>query len=78
VCTADGLHILIWNRTKKPLIIALSGMGWGLRGREDRGDLTNAQYKPNHNCHYESPPYNEYIQKKNYNKKKEHVTGQMK
>jgi hypothetical protein len=27
----DGLQILIWNRTKKPLAIALSGVerGWG-------------------------------------------------
>jgi hypothetical protein len=33
----------------------------GLRGREDGGDLTNLQYKPNHNCHCESPLYNEYI-----------------
>jgi hypothetical protein len=23
----DGLHILIWNRTMKPLAIALSGTG---------------------------------------------------
>jgi hypothetical protein len=25
----DGLHILIWNRTKKSLAIALSGVGKG-------------------------------------------------
>jgi hypothetical protein len=24
---ADGLHIPIWNRTKKPFVNALSGMG---------------------------------------------------
>jgi hypothetical protein len=30
----DGLHIPIWNRTKKPLAIALSGAGKGLRERE--------------------------------------------
>jgi hypothetical protein len=30
-----GLHVLIWNRTKKPLSIALSGVGRGLKGRED-------------------------------------------
>jgi hypothetical protein len=23
----DGFHILLWNRTKKPLAIALSGAG---------------------------------------------------
>jgi hypothetical protein len=28
----DGLHIPIWNRTKKPLAIALSGVGRGLGG----------------------------------------------
>jgi hypothetical protein len=63
----DGLHI---PRTKKPLAIALSGEGRGLRGRNDGGDLTNVQYKPNWNCHYESPPYNKYILIKNYKKKK--------
>jgi hypothetical protein len=31
----DGLHIPIWNRTKKPLAIALSGAGRVLRGRDD-------------------------------------------
>jgi hypothetical protein len=51
----DGLHILIWNRTKKPLAIALSGVGRGLKRREDGDDLTNVQYKPNQNCYYESP-----------------------
>jgi hypothetical protein len=36
----DGLHILIGHRTKKPLAIALSGVG---RGQRERwwGDLTN-------------------------------------
>jgi hypothetical protein len=56
-----GLHILIWNRTKKPLAIVLSGAGKELRGRDNGGDITNVQYKPDQNCHYESPPYNEYI-----------------
>jgi hypothetical protein len=42
----DGLHILIRNRTKKPLAIALSGAGRGSRGRDDGGDVTNIQYKP--------------------------------
>jgi hypothetical protein len=45
----------MWNKTKKLLAIALSGVGRGLRGREDWGDVTNVQYKPNWNCHYESP-----------------------
>jgi hypothetical protein len=56
----DGFHILIQNRTKKPLAIVLSGAGRELRGRELRGlnsggDLTNVQYKPVWNCHNESP-----------------------
>jgi hypothetical protein len=38
---ADGLRIPIWNRTKKPLAIALSGGG---RGRDKGGDVTNVQY----------------------------------
>jgi hypothetical protein len=37
----DGLHIFIRNRTKKPLAIALSGTGRGLRERDGGGDLTN-------------------------------------
>jgi hypothetical protein len=31
----DELHIHIWNRTKKPLAIALSGRRSGLRGKDD-------------------------------------------
>jgi hypothetical protein len=38
--------------------------GW--RGRDDRGDVTNVQYKSNWNCHYESPLCNEYIPAKIY------------
>jgi hypothetical protein len=41
----------------------------GLRGKYDGDDKTNAQYKSNWNCHYESPLYNEYILIKNYKKK---------
>jgi hypothetical protein len=44
------LHILI--------VVTLNGAGWGLRGRHG-GDVTyNVQYKykPNQNCHSESPP----------------------
>jgi hypothetical protein len=45
----DGLHVLIGNRTKKPLAVAL-------RGRDDGRNVTNVQYKSNHNCHYKSLP----------------------
>jgi hypothetical protein len=56
----DGLHILIWNWTKRPLAIALSGAGWGSRGRDGEGHITNVQYKPFWNCHNEYPLYHEY------------------
>jgi hypothetical protein len=56
----DGLHIPIWSRTKKPLAIALSGVGRGLRRRDDGGNVTNVQFKSNQNL-YHDPPYNEYI-----------------
>jgi hypothetical protein len=49
-----GLHIPMWNRTKKPLAIALNGMGRGLKGRDDGGNVTNVQCK-SHQNHYESP-----------------------
>jgi hypothetical protein len=49
---------------KKPVVIALSGVGRGLRGRVSGNNLTNVQYKPNWNCHNESPLYNEYTNKK--------------
>jgi hypothetical protein len=55
----DGLHIPIWTRTKKPLTIALGRKGRGFRGRDNGDDVPNEQYKPNKNCHYESPLYNE-------------------
>jgi hypothetical protein len=51
----DGPHTLIRNRTKKPLAIALSGVGRALMGRDIGGNVTNVQYKPNWNCRYESP-----------------------
>jgi hypothetical protein len=41
---------------KKPLVIALSGTGRVLRGRDDGGNVKNIQYKSNWNCHCESPP----------------------
>jgi hypothetical protein len=38
----DGLHILIQNRTMKPLVIALVGMGRWFQGVGDGGgNLTN-------------------------------------
>jgi hypothetical protein len=37
----DGLHIPIWNRTKKPLAIALSEVGKGLRRGDNRGNVNN-------------------------------------
>jgi hypothetical protein len=40
----------------KNLAIALRGVGRGLRGRDDGGDVNNVQYKINWSCHYKSPP----------------------
>jgi hypothetical protein len=57
----DGHNILIQNRTKKPLVIALSGAGRVLMGVDSGGYLDNVQCKPVQNCHNESPLYNEYI-----------------
>jgi hypothetical protein len=51
----DGLHTSICNRTKKPLAIALSGLGRGLMGRDDGDNVNNTQYKTNWNFYYESP-----------------------
>jgi hypothetical protein len=47
--------IYLCETTKKPLAIALSGMGRGLRGRDDGGKVNNVQYKINRNCLYETP-----------------------
>jgi hypothetical protein len=52
----DGLHIPKWDRTNKPLAIALRGAGRGLRGRDDGSNVNNVQYASNQNCHYESHP----------------------
>jgi hypothetical protein len=57
----DGLHIFTWNRTKKLFAIASSGAGRVLRERKEGGDLTNVQYEPNQNCHYEYFLHNEDI-----------------
>jgi hypothetical protein len=64
----ERLYILVWNRTKKPLTTVLIEAGRGLRGRDGGGDLTNVQYKPIWNCHYEFPQYNKYILIKTLNK----------
>jgi hypothetical protein len=42
-------------KTKKPLAIALNGVGKELRGRDTGNNVNNVQYKCNWNCHYESP-----------------------
>jgi hypothetical protein len=56
----DGLHTPIRSKTKKPLAIVLSGMGRGLRGKDDGGNRNNVQYKTDQNCHCKSP-HNKYI-----------------
>jgi hypothetical protein len=53
----NGLHIPIWDRTKKLLAIALSGVRRGLRGRDNGDNVNNVQYKSNRNCYYESQPF---------------------
>jgi hypothetical protein len=63
----NGLYILRWNKTMKPLAIALSGQE-GVEGKDCGGDLTNIQCKPIWNCHNESSLYNKYIQE--YGKQK--------
>jgi hypothetical protein len=52
-------------------------VGWerGLRERDNGGDVNNVQCKSNWNCHYESPPYNEYILIKKLLKKKDSPKG---
>jgi hypothetical protein len=37
----DGVHMLIQNRTMKPLAIASSGVERWLRGRDSGGNLTD-------------------------------------
>jgi hypothetical protein len=54
----DGLHIR--NRTKKPLAVALSGSGRGLRGRDDGDYETNVQRKSNQIVIMNPPLYNNY------------------
>jgi hypothetical protein len=45
--------------TKKTFAIALSGAGRWLRRKDGGDNVTNVQYKPTWNCHYEYPLHNE-------------------
>jgi hypothetical protein len=47
----DGLHIPIRNRTNKPLATALSEVGREWKQRDNGGNVTNVEYKPNYNSH---------------------------
>jgi hypothetical protein len=53
--------IYLYKIELRNLANALSGVGRGLRWRDDGGNINNVQHKSNWNCHYESPLYNEYI-----------------
>jgi hypothetical protein len=57
----DGLHITMWNRTKKHFAIALGSLERGLRGKDNGRNVNNVQYKSDWNMHFEYPLYNEYI-----------------
>jgi hypothetical protein len=50
----DDFIYLYEIELKKPLAIALSGVGRGLRGRDNGDNINNVQYKSNWNSHYES------------------------
>jgi hypothetical protein len=54
----DELHM---KKNNKPLAIALSGAGMGIKGRDEGCNVMNIQYMFNWNFHYEFPLYNEYI-----------------
>jgi hypothetical protein len=41
------------------MVYGLHILIWGKE--EDKGDVTDIQYKSNRKCHCESPLYNEYI-----------------
>jgi hypothetical protein len=60
----------MYNDTTKRQKKMLHGVRRRVRGRVDGGDVTNVQYKPNWNFHYESPLYNEYILIKIFKKEK--------
>jgi hypothetical protein len=71
----DGLYIPIWNRARKLLAIVLSGVGKGLRRRDDGGNVTNAQYKPNQNCDYVTLSVSWIYPKKHLFKKNRKLQG---
>jgi hypothetical protein len=56
--------IYLYETYKKPLAIALSGAGRGLKGRW-WGYLTDLHYKTDWNCHNESFLHNEHVLIKN-------------
>jgi hypothetical protein len=58
------------NRTKKPLIIALSKVGRGLRGRDDEAMQIMYNIISLTGIVTMNPPHNEYILIKNLLKKK--------
>jgi hypothetical protein len=49
------LDIIYLYEIKKNLVIDLNGTGGSWGGRINRDYVTSVQYKPNWNCHYESP-----------------------
>jgi hypothetical protein len=42
----------LYEIEQRKLAIALSGVGRGLRGRDNRDNVTNVQYKSIHNFHH--------------------------
>jgi hypothetical protein len=66
----DELHILIQNRTKKPLRKVLNGAGRESRGRDSGSDLTNVQYKLIWNYHNEFPLVQQIYPNKKISEKK--------
>jgi hypothetical protein len=47
--------VYLYETELRTLAIALSGVGKGLRGRDDGGNVNNVQHKSNWNCHYDPP-----------------------
>jgi hypothetical protein len=70
----DRLHILTWNRTKKPLAIVLSGEGRKSGGRGGGGDLTNAKRSLYGIVTWISPVQWTYPDLKKWGKNNSHVT----
>jgi hypothetical protein len=57
----DGYHLPIWNRTKQPLAVVFSGTEKRVEGQMLGAMKLMYNINPNGNCHFESPPYNDYI-----------------